>query len=162
MKVYASLSKHDVHATSHSATLMVQHWLTNTSRFCVSTSGDMAGNDPAGCFWGMPSIAADDPAFTKDPHNLGGDGYWRGKVWAPMIQLTHWALLNYDHVPAVRAARKAMTKQATAMMMAQYDRNGHICENFSPQASATDCTGDTFYGWGALAGMVSLVEHGYF
>lgn len=54
-----------------------------------------------------------------------------------------------------------MAKQATAMMVDQYDRNAHICENYSPHASVSDCTGDKFYSWGALAGMVSLVEHGY-
>ena len=39
-------------------------------------------------------------------------GYWRGFVWAPWAQLTYWALQNYDHVPAVRTARKAMAKQS--------------------------------------------------
>ena len=48
-----------------------------------------------------------------------------------MIQLTYWGLQNYDDVPAVRTARKALAKQATTMMMEQYDRHAHICENFS-------------------------------
>ena len=27
-------------------------------------------------------------------------GYWRGYVWSPIAQLTHWSLQIYDHVPA--------------------------------------------------------------
>jgi hypothetical protein len=45
------------------------------------------------CYWGLPSISADDPAFPKL-------GYWRGYVWGPMVQLTYWGLQNYQHVPA--------------------------------------------------------------
>ena len=47
-----------------------------------------------------------------------------------LVRLTYWGLLNYDHVPAVRVARRAMSKQATAMMMDQYNRNAHVCENY--------------------------------
>jgi hypothetical protein len=60
-----------------------------------------------------------------------------------------------------RAARKALAKQSTAMMMEQYDSHAHICENYSPNRDHSDCTGDSFYSWGALAGMVSLIEDGY-
>jgi glycogen debranching enzyme len=73
-------------STDTQASLMMQHWMMNQSRFCVTKNGDMAGNNPDGCYWGMPSISADDPAFSKNPQNLGEDGYWRGKVWGPMIQ----------------------------------------------------------------------------
>ena len=144
-------------STDAQAELMMTHWMMNRSRFCVTPRGDMAGNDADGCYWGLPSISADDVAFKK----TGNAGYWRGHVWSPMIQLTFWGLQNYDHVPAVRTARKALAKQATAMMMEQYDRSAHICENYSPNRDARDCTGDKFYHWGALAGMVSLVEGGY-
>ena len=145
-------------STNAQAELMMTHWMMNRTRFCVTPNGDMAGNDPHRCYWGLPSISADDSAFGK----TGNDGYWRGHVWAPMIQLTYWGLQNYDDVPAVRTARKALAKQATVMMMEQYDRHAHICENFSPNRDTADCTGDTFYSWGALAGMVSLVEAGYY
>jgi hypothetical protein len=61
---------------------------------------------PAGvtdeCFWGLPSIAADDPAFAAG-------GYWRQPTWGPMVQLTYWGLNNYAHVPEVAAAKSALT-----------------------------------------------------
>ena len=51
-------------------------WLMNSSRFCVAPHGDFAGNRDD-CYWGLPSIAADDPAYPPL-------GYWRGFVWGPM------------------------------------------------------------------------------
>ena len=57
-------------ATPGRAAAMVRGWLLNASRFCVAPGGDFAGNGDA-CYWGLPSIAADDPAFPAL-------GYWRG------------------------------------------------------------------------------------
>ena len=76
--------------------------------------------------------------------------------------LTYWSLQRYDHVPAVRAARKSLCKQMTAMMLNMWRRHRHICENFSPHRDATDCSGTQFYHWGALAGMITLIEEGYY
>jgi hypothetical protein len=46
-----------------------------------------------------------------------------------------------------------------------------VCENFNPHQNSSvvidgkhwpdDCTGTKFYHWGALAGMISLIEEGY-
>ena len=41
---------------------MAQHWLMNKTRFCLSPNGDFAGLTDE-CYWGLPSIAADDSAF---------------------------------------------------------------------------------------------------
>ena len=57
-----------------------------SSRFCVAPNGDFAGNSEA-CWWGLPSISADDAAFPAL-------GYWRGFVWGPMALLTYWGLLT--------------------------------------------------------------------
>ena len=96
---------------------------------------------------------ADDAAFPPL-------GYWRGYVWGPMAQLVHWSLEAYDHVPKVREARLALSKQMSAMMMDQWERGRRICENFSPRANATECTGTGFYTWGALSGLIRLVDAG--
>ena len=45
-------------------------------------------------------------------------------------------LQNYDHVPQVRAARKAMCKQLAGLMMSQWDQHRHICENYNPHKTA--------------------------
>ena len=104
-------------ATDAQAATMVTRWLLNASRFCVAPGGDSKGNSQA-CFWGLPSIAADDIAFPPL-------GYWRGFVWGPMAQLTYWSLQQYGHVPVVAEGRAALAKQMTAMGMAQWHAHHH-------------------------------------
>ena len=61
------------------ACLRFDRWLLNSTRFCISEDWPSGVTDD--CYWGLPSISADDPAFPPL-------GYWRGYVWGPMIQLT--------------------------------------------------------------------------
>jgi len=134
--------------TDDQATAMMEKWLLNPNHFCVAPNGDFAGNNDT-CYWGLPSIEASDVAFPPL-------GYWRGYIWGPMAQLTHWSLQNYDHVPAVRKARKALVKQMGTLMMSQWNQHRHICENYNPHKTADtsggDCSGTKFYHWGALTG----------
>lgn len=55
--------------TDAQAEAMMADYLMNRSRFCVNASGDPSNNNPDGCYWGLPSISADDPAFPSL-------GYW--------------------------------------------------------------------------------------
>jgi len=132
---------------------IVRRWLTNASRFCVQRRSNE-------CYWGLPSISADDDSFAAL-------GYWRGFVWGPMAQLVHWSLKEFDHVPSVRVARKALAQQMSEMFMNQWRLHGHVCENYLPHKNGTEvdgkvwpdeCTGTTFYHWGALSGLIELTE----
>ena len=129
-------------------------WLLNSSRFCLSPKGDFAGNSDE-CYWGLPSISADDAAFPAL-------GYWRGYVWGPMAMLTYWGLDEYPSVPNAVQARRSLVKQMNAMMLKQWRNNGDVCENFSPHADQVGCTGLPFYHWGALTGYLSLLEAGFY
>ena len=84
------------------------------------------------------------------------------QVWGPMTQLVYWSLLEYDHVPVVRQARQGLAVQMTELMLSQWRKHGHICENFSPKRVAADCTGTKMYHWGALGGLISIMEAGKF
>ena len=139
-------------ATDAQAGTMVTKWLTNRSRFAITAdaSGDFSGNADSN-YWGLPSISADDPAFRKL-------GYWRGYVWGPMAQLTWWSLSEYSHLPAARAARTALATQMTQLMLSQWRLNRYICENFMPHRVATDCSGTRMYHWGALGGLLTLLD----
>jgi len=139
---------------------LVNGWLLNSTRFCIAPDGDFAGNSEY-CYWGLPSISADDPAFPAL-------GYWRGYVWGPMAQLTYWSLeaaSEQGHGPGAAAAgkgRKALASQMRELMLSQWQAHRHICENFNPHRTADtskgDCTGDQFYHWGALTGLLSILE----
>ena len=71
------------------------------------------------------------------------------------------------------AAMAALAEQKTAMMMSMWDRNRHSCENYSPYSPTsllpagtdgtrvklnTECTGWEFYHWGALNGLLAILE----
>ena len=47
------------------------------------------------------------------------------------------------------------------MLLAIWRRHRHVCENYSPMREAQNCTGDRFHQWGALSGIISLVEAGH-
>ena len=138
-------------ATDEQADSMVSNWLQNSKRFCISQTGDPSENEP-NCYWGLPSIQASDPSYPPL-------GYWRGYIWGPMAQLTYWSLQQYN-TPIVNSGRKAMARQLTSMMMSQWNSNRHICENYGPHKNTTDCTGTKFYHWGALTGLISIMEEG--
>mmetsp|Transcript_74654 Transcript_74654/g.175181 ORF Transcript_74654/g.175181 Transcript_74654/m.175181 type:complete len:359 (+) Transcript_74654:123-1199(+) len=141
-------------ATDTQARTIVEEWLLQPkNKFCVNVNFPEGSNPD--CYWGLPSINSLDPAYPPL-------GYWRGYVWGPMAQLTYWSLQEYSHLPEVNVGRKALCKQMTAMMLNQWRRNRHICENFNPHQNATDCSGTLFYHWGGLAGMISLVEGGFY
>jgi putative isomerase len=143
-------------ATAERATAMMNGWLLNSSRFCISPSGDFKGNTDS-CYWGLPSISADDPAFPAL-------GYWRGFVWGPMALLTYWGLSHeaYASLPAVAKARTALCAQMSELFLRQWRLNRHVCENFSPKRNATECTGMHFYHWGGLAGFIGLIDAGFY
>ena len=100
-------------------------------------------------------VNASDPAFPPL-------GYWRGYVWGPMAQLVYFSLREYDHLEIVRKGRKALCSQMKKLMLSQWHSNRHICENYNPHRNGTDCTGTKFYHWGALTGLISLLEEGLY
>ena len=86
------------------------------------------------------------------------------QVWGPMAQLTFWGLQEYDHVPAARTARKALTSQMNTMMLRQWNHHGYFCENFYPAKDHDGCSPGAmkFYHWGALAGFIAIVDEGFY
>lgn len=123
-------------------------WLLNATRFCLSAEWPLHQTNT--CYWGLPSISADDPAFPPL-------GYWRGYVWGPMAVLTYLGLSRYD-TPGSVAARSALVTQMRETGLHMWREHRHICENFSPHRNATDCTGSWFYHWGALTLFLSVLE----
>lgn len=157
---------------------MVGSWLLNRTRFCLAPNGDFEGNDPNLCYWGLPSVSADNPVYMAP----GQWNYWRGLVWGPMTQIVHWSLQENAHSPPLRKdggsllrrigreflstnrtiARKSLCSQMETLMMSQWRQNRHICENYSPFQNATECSGTLFYHWGALNGLIGMFEDGYY
>lgn len=148
------------------AARMVTAHLTNASEFCVSASW---ASNPEHCYWGLPSISANDISYMSPQSYV----YWRGLSWGPMSLLVWWSLDVYRDDPIVRSARASLAAQKTAMFVDMWQRNRHVCENYSPfnpashlspgsqngfNKSNLECTGWEFYHWGALNGLLSILE----
>ena len=150
-------------ATDEQAAALVGAWLTNKSRFCVPASADawppaQALHEPSAnqdqparprpqCYWGMPSISADDPDYMVADTQSGI--YWRGENWAPQSFLVFLGLQRYAHLAVAREALEGLNKQALDLMMSVWRPHHHICENY-PSVLRNDtadgnneCTGTT-------------------
>jgi len=101
--------------------------------------------------WVIPSIARDVPAF-KDQE------YWRGRIWGPMNFLVYLGFRNYN-LPAARADLAARSKR---LMMKSWESERAIYENYNAiDGRGSDVrSSDAFYHWGALLGVLSLLEQG--
>ncbi|VEU36710.1 unnamed protein product [Pseudo-nitzschia multistriata] len=147
---------------------VINNWLLNPKRFCISRNGDFAENDPDVCYWGLPSVSADDPTYMVSGHW----NYWRGLSWGPMSQLVYWSLKGQSSASeetesissnnVIARARRSLCDQMRALLTNQWRANRHICENYSPYKGASDCTGSFYYHWGALNGLIGVVEAGFY
>ncbi len=105
-------------------------------------------------FWGdwiIPSISRNDPAY---PDN----DYWRGRIWAPMNFLVYLGLRNYD----LPEARKDLAEKSKNLLMKSWNSNRFINENYNAETGegADVMSSDNFYHWGALLGVIYLIEEG--
>eukprot|EP01084_Bolivina_argentea_P096645 173745_1 len=139
--------------TVKQAEMMVTNYLLSPDYFCISET--WPNNQSDECYYGLPSISRNDPAFKSQ-------NYWRGLTWGPMSQLVWWSLDEYvDQSDIVKNGQNALMKQMNAMMLNVWNNKRHICENYSPSKDHTECTGVHFYHWGGLSGFLSLI-HDYY
>ena len=104
----------------------------------------------APCNVPLPSITRSDPSFLD---NL----YWRGRVWAPQIFLTHMALLT-EGSAASKAAAATLRLLAGNLFDRQWSLFAQINENTNGLlglGSDSD-RADSYYHWGALNAFVTM------
>jgi putative isomerase len=99
--------------------------------------------------WVMPSIARDVPGFADQ-------NYWRGRIWGPMNFLVYLGLRNYDLAPA----RADLAERSHKLLMKSWQSDRAIYENYNSITGAgNDVTSsDAYYHWGALLGVIGLME----
>ncbi len=104
-------------------------------------------------FWGeyiLPSIARNDTAYTAQD-------YWRGSIWAPMNLLVYWGLQNYD----LPGARKDLAEKSKTLLLKNWIEHGWVRENYHAETGGYLTRSEHFYHWGALLGMIYLIDEGY-
>jgi neutral trehalase len=101
--------------------------------------------------WVIPSIARNADGFADQ-------SYWRGRIWGPMNFLVYLGLRNYD----APEARADLARRSHDLLMRSWRAEGAIYENYNALTGAgSDTTSsDAFYHWGALLGVISLLEQG--
>jgi hypothetical protein len=72
-----------------------------------------------------------------------------GHICKTLTSFTAYYLQRYD----IRSSRYSN------LMSCRVVSSG---ENFSPKKNATECTGTKFYHWGALGGLITLLEEGLY
>jgi len=106
-------------------------------------------------FWGdwvLPSISRHDPAYPDQE-------YWRGRIWAPMNFLVYLALRKYDSSLAKKACQD-LAQHSYDLLMKEWRVNGHVHENYNAE-TGEGCdirSSDRYYHWGALLGLIYLME----
>lgn len=105
-------------------------------------------------FWGewiLPSISRNDPAYHDND-------YWRGRIWAPMNFLVYLGFRNYE----LPEASNDLAEKSKALLMKNWNENRFIHENYNSQTGegADVMSSDNFYHWGALLGVIYLIEKG--
>lgn len=103
--------------------------------------------------WVIPSIARNDPAFSKQR-------YWQGAIWPPLNFLTYLGLrrAGFDEV-ATRVADKSLE-----LFLQEWHRQGFVSENYSAITGTGDdkrLSSDRFHSWGALMGIMAFAEAGH-
>lgn len=102
--------------------------------------------------WMIPSIARNDPAYPEQT-------YWRGRIWPSSNFLAYAAIRGYKKLPDVQ---KDLAKRSTALMMKEWAEHRHIHENYNAD-TGEGCdvkNSDKFYHWGALLGLIGMIESG--
>jgi hypothetical protein len=101
--------------------------------------------------WVMPSIARNVPAYADQE-------YWRGRIWGPMNFLVYLGLRNYD----LPDARTDLAQRSARLLMKSWQSDRAIYENYNANTGAGNDvrSSDAYYHWGALLGVIELLEHG--
>ena len=117
---------------------------------------DASDPDTLPCVVPVPSIARADPSFLDQD-------YWRGRAWAPQAMLVYLALLRYDHLAPLRAARADLVAMGKAVFLAELREFGHVAENYNALTGFTQDSGDAdpYYAWGGLWALMAVLEAGF-
>jgi len=103
--------------------------------------------------WILPSIARSDPVFLRQR-------YWKGAIWPPLNFLTYLGLRKYS----MKKAHRLLANKSFTLFQNEWKRKGYVCENYSAITGTGDdshLSSDKFHSWGALLGMIVLIENGF-
>jgi hypothetical protein len=101
--------------------------------------------------WVIPAIARNVPGYADQE-------YWRGRIWGPMNFLVYLGMRNYD----LKDAREDLAQRSARLLMKSWQSDRAIYENYNANTGAGNDvkSSDGYYHWGALLGVIELLEQG--
>jgi putative isomerase len=102
--------------------------------------------------WVIPSIARNVPGYQDQD-------YWRGRIWGPMNFLVYLGMRNYDLGPA----RTDLAERSRKLLLKSWQSDRAVYENYNAITGAGNDvrSSDAYYHWGALLGVIDLMEQGH-
>lgn len=85
--------------------------------------------------------------------------YWRGRIWGPTNLLAYLAFRKQG----LTEACMDIAEKSKKLLLNEWLEHGHVHENYSGEYG-TGCdsrTSDRFYHWGALLGLIAMIEYNY-
>jgi hypothetical protein len=100
--------------------------------------------------WVIPAIARNVPGYADQE-------YWRGRIWGPMNFLVYLGMRNYD----LKDAREDLAQRSARLLVKSWQSDRAIYENYNANTGAGNDvrSSDGYYHWGALLGVIELLEH---
>lgn len=98
----------------------------------------------------IPTIAKSDKAYAEQL-------YWRGRIWAPVNYLVCSAMKDREELSD---ARKDLIDKSYSLLMKEWSEHHHVHENYNAE-TGEGCdveSSDRFYHWGALLGLIGIIE----
>lgn len=106
-------------------------------------------------FWGefvLPSISRSDPEFPTQRD-------WKGAIWPPLNFLVYLGLRQYGF----EQERAQLAEKSLQLFVSEWRRKGYVSENYSAitgRGGDERLSSNRFHSWGALFGVLSLIEYG--
>lgn len=103
----------------------------------------------------IPTVPKSNPVFAEDR-------YWDGRVWPPVNFLIYLGVKQYD-TPLSINAKNYLVENSRELLLQDWHRYHFVRENYDPftGTGSEENYSASFYHWGGLLGLMSLIEEGW-
>ena len=99
------------------------------------------------------------PSISRDNADFPRQRYWKGAVWPPLNFIVYLGLRKYGF----DSVGRELARTSDSMLLRGWDEHGIVSENYSAITGTGDdprLSSDPFHSWGALMGIMSMVQSG--
>lgn len=103
----------------------------------------------------IPTVPKSNPVFDEDR-------YWDGRVWPPVNFLVYLGLKQFNGNPMAENAKDYLVNNSRELLLQDWHKYHFVRENYDPVTGTgkEENYSASFYHWGGLLGMMTLIEEG--